>query len=332
VIESELTIVVYILVINIGLVARLLTNQKQYSRMDRLTRIKVFVQVVESGSFSAASERLGISRAAASKYISQLEEHLGGRLLNRTTRHVSTTESGRMYFERCKEILHIMEEADDMVSGLSGTPKGTLRISAPSLFAERHVMPLISDFTKMYPGVKVEIMVSDRYVDLVDEGYDLAIRVSGSEDSDLIARRLARCRHVLIASPDYLKNAPPLTNPEDLANHACLLYAYTEGGRWPLSKNGTDHSVKITPVMTSNNPGVLLEAAIAGMGISIMPTFIASDAIRRGDVQVVLEGFVSLDLDIYAVYTSRHYLPAKIKVFIDFLKERINDPPYWDHF
>ena len=300
--------------------------------MDKLTRIKVFVNVVETGSFSAASERLGLSRAAASKYISQLEAHLGGRLLNRTTRHVSTTESGRMYFERCKDILHAMEEADDMVSGLSGTPKGTLRISAPSVFTERHVVPLISEFTKLYPGVDVEIMVSDRYVDLVDEGYDLAIRVADMESSDLIARRLASCRHVVIASPDYLKNAPPLMTPVDLKNHACLLYNYTAGGRWPLSKDGIDHSVKISPVMKSNNPEVLLQAAISGMGVTMMPTFITSDAIRSGDLQLVLESYESLMIDIYAIYLSRHYLPAKIRVFVDFLKERINDPPYWDHF
>lgn len=300
--------------------------------MDKLTRIKVFVQVVETGSFSVASERLGISRAAASKYVSQLEEHLGGRLLNRTTRHVSTTESGQRYFERCKEMLHIMEEADDMVSGLSGTPRGILRISAPSVFAERHVVPLISEFTKRYSEVKVEIMVSDRYVDLVDEGFDLAIRVMGKEDSDLIARRLARCHHIFIASPDYLKNAPPLNTPEDLVNHACMLYSFTAGGRWPIYKNGVDHSVKITPVMTSNNPEVLLQAAINDVGVSIMPTFIASDAIRRGELQTVLDDYDSLTLDIYATYASRHYLPAKIKVFIDFLQEKINDPPYWDHY
>ena len=300
--------------------------------MDKLTRIKVFVSVLETGSFSAASERLGISRAAASKYVSQLEDHLGGRLLNRTTRRVSATESGRIYFERCREMLHLMEEADDMVSGLSGTPKGTLRISAPSVFAERHVVPLISEFTKTYAEVKVEIMVSDRYVDLVDEGYDLAIRVMGAEDSDLIARRLARCHHVLIASPDYLRHAPPLKVPADLKNHACMLYAFTAGGVWPLYKDGIDYSLKITPMLTSNNPEVLLQAAINGVGISIMPTFIASEAIRRGDLQTVLDDYESITFDIYATYASRHYLPAKTKVFIDFLKEKINDPPYWDHF
>lgn len=300
--------------------------------MDKLTRIKVYVNVVETGSFTAASERMGISRATASQYVAQLEEHLGGRLLNRTTRHVSTTESGRIYFERCKDILDNLEEADDLVSGLSGIPKGTLRISVPSVFAERHVVPLISEFTRIYPEVKVELMVSDRYVDLVYEGYDLAIRVTKIEDSDLIARRLACCHHVIIASPDYLKNKPPLLTPDDLKNHSCLLYSYTTGAKWPFFKYGKDYSVKVLPVMTSNNPEVLLEAAINGMGITIMPTFIASDAIRRGDLQTVLDDYESLKLDIYAVYTSRHYLPTKIRVFIDFMKERINDPPYWDHF
>lgn len=300
--------------------------------MDKLTRIKVFVSVVETGSFSAASERLGISRAAASKYVSQLEDHLDGRLLNRTTRRVSVTESGRIYFERCQEMLHILQEADDAVAGLSGTPKGTLRISAPSVFAERHVVPLISEFTKRYAEVKVEIIVSDRYVDLVDEGYDLAIRVMGAEDSDLIARRLARCHHVLIASPEYLKTAPALNVPDDLKHHACMLYTFSAGGLWPMSKNGVDYSAKIDPVLKSNNPEVLLQAAINGVGISIMPTFIASDAIRRGDVQTVLDDYDSLTLDIYVTYASRHHLPAKIKVFVDFLKEKISDPPYWDHY
>ena len=298
--------------------------------MDKLTRIKVFVNVVETGSFTAASERMGLSRAAVSKYVSQLETSIGGRLLNRTTRHVSVTESGHVYFERCKDILHNMEEADELVSGLSGQPQGTLRLSAPSVFAHRHITPLVGEFTKMYPDVKINIMVSDRYVDLVDEGYDVAIRVGKMENSDLIAQHIAQCHHVFIASPNYLKTAPQLNTPADLKNHLTVLYSYTEGAKWPLTKNGKDHSVKISPVMTSNNPEVLLEASIAGMGISIMPTFIASDAIQRGDLQTVLNDYQTLTLPIYAVYASRQYLPAKIRVFIDYLKERINDPPYWD--
>lgn len=300
--------------------------------MDRLTHIKAFINVVEQGSFSAASERMGISRAAASKYVSQLEAHLGGRLLNRTTRHVSTTESGRIYFERCKDILHNLEEADDIVSGLSGELRGTLRISAPTYFASRHLLPIISEFNQTWPKVKVELICTERLVDLVDEGYDLAIRMTNMADSDLIARRLTRCRHVLVASHDYLAKNPTLNDPNDLEKHACLLYAYLKGSIWPFTKDGEDYSVKVSPVLKSNNPDVLLEAAVFGMGLAVLPTFLVSNAIRCGRLQVVLENYKTIELSIYAVYASRHHLPSKIKVFVDYLRERIVDPPYWDHF
>jgi len=300
--------------------------------VDKLARVKVFVMVVETGSFSAASDRLDLSRAAASKYVSQLEAQLGVRLLNRTTRHVSTTESGRLYFERCKEMLHLMEEADDMVTGFSDAPKGTLRISAPSVFAHRHLVPLLSEYNRLYPDVRTEIIVSERVVDLVDEGYDLAIRIPYTEDAALIARRLTSCKHVVVAAPVYLKTAAALAAPSDIHKHACMLYSFTQNNTWPLEKDGKHYPIKITPVITSNNPEVLLEAAIAGMGVTIMPTFIAYEAIRKGLLQTVLNDYTLLNLDIYAVYASRHYLPAKIRTFVDFLKSRIDDPPYWDIF
>jgi DNA-binding transcriptional LysR family regulator len=299
--------------------------------MDRLTAIKVFVNVVETGSFSAASERLDLSRAAASKYVSQLESHLGGRLLNRTTRHVSLTESGRLYFERCREILHNLEEADGVVTGLAQEPRGTLRISVPTNFASQHLVPLVAKFMQNFPEVKVDMMCSDRHVDLVDEGFDLAVRITNMADSDLIARRLTRCRHAIVASPDYLANKPALKTPEDLKYHDCLLYAFTAGGIWPFTKDGKDYSVKVSSVFKSNNPDVLTEAAIAGMGIIMLPTFMASDAIRRGKLKMVLEDYDTLEVQIYAVYASRQFLPAKIRVFVDYLKEHISDPPYWDH-
>jgi len=300
--------------------------------MDKLTRIKAFTLVVETGSFSAASKRMGITRAAASKYVSQLEAQLGARLLNRTTRRVSTTESGRLYFERCKEMLLLMEEADDMVTGLSGAPRGTLRISAPSVFAHRHLTPLLSEFSRIYSDLKMEIIVSERLVDLVDEGYDIAIRVAYQHDPELIVRRLTSCKHVMVASPAYLNTAPALEVPADLQRHTCMLYSYTQNNTWPLERDGKEYPVKISPVITSNNPEVLLEAATAGMGITIMPTFIAYESIRSGKLQTVLNDYTVLNLDIHAVYASRHYLPAKIRTFIDFLKERISDPPYWDTF
>ena len=299
--------------------------------MDRLTRIKVFINVVETGSFTAASERMGLSRAAASKYVTQLEEHLGGRLLNRTTRHVSTTESGRLYFERCKDILYHLEEADGMVSGLSAQPRGTLRISCPTFFASRHLLPLITEFHQLYPEVDIELMCAERIVDLVDEGYDLAIRITDAPDPELIARKLAHCRHALVASPDYLAKHPPLNSPEDLKQHACVQYVHFPSDTWPFTRAGTDHSVKITPSMKTNNPDVLLEAAIAGMGVTVVPTFLVSDAIRSGKLKTVLSEYHTFEPLIYVVYASRHHLPAKTRVFVDYIKERIIDPPYWDH-
>jgi len=185
--------------------------------MDRLTAIKVFINVVETGSFSAASERMGLSRAAASKTVSQLEAHLGGRLLNRTTRHVSTTESGRLYFEHCREILHQLEEADGEVSGLSQEPRGILRISVPTNFSSNHLVPLVARFMQTYPDLKVDMESTNRRVDLVDEGFDLAIRMGVLTDSDLIARRLARLRHAVVASPDYINVHGVAKTPADLA-------------------------------------------------------------------------------------------------------------------
>lgn len=298
--------------------------------MDRLTRIRVFIQVVETGSFSAASERLGLSRAAVSKYVSQLEEFLGGRLLNRTTRHVSPTESGRIYYERCREILLNLEEADGLVSGLSGQPRGTLRVTCPTYFASRHLLPLIDEFNRLYPDLKVEIMCAERIVDLADEGYDLAIRITRTPDQELIARRLARCRHIVAASPDYLANHPMPVIPEDLQQHRCIVFSYHITSTWPFTKDGRDCSIKVPAALKTNNPDVLLAATLSGMGVTLMPTFLAGAAVRSGELRLVLQDYRTIDLDMYVVYASRHHLPVKIRVFIDFLKERITDPPYWD--
>ena len=228
--------------------------------MDRLTRIRVFIHVVETGSFSTASERLGLSRAAVSKYVSQLEDFLGGRLLNRTTRHVSPTESGRIYYERCREILQNLEEADGLVSGLSGQPKGTLRVTCPTYFASRHLLPLIEKFNQLYPDLKVEIMCTERIVDLVDEGYDLAIRMTKTPDQGLIARRLARCRHIVAASPAYLAKNPAPQVPQDLLQHRCVVFSYHTTSIWPFTKDEGDNSVKVSAALKTNNPDILLES------------------------------------------------------------------------
>ena len=298
--------------------------------MDQITAMKVFVNVVETGSFSAASERLGLSRAATSKQVSQLEAKLGGRLLNRTTRRVSLTESGRIYFERCSEILHSLEEADGAVTGLAQEPRGNLRISVPTHFASEHLLPLVAEFTRIFPEVQVEMICGERLVDLVDEGFDLAIRMTNLGDSNLIARRLARCRHVVVASPGYLADHSTPRIPDDLKQLDCLQYSHRAGGIWPFSKDGLDYSVKVNSAFKTNNPDVLLGAATSGLGVALVPTFLASDAIRRGELTVVLQEYDTLEVQLYAVYASRRFLPAKIRVFVDYLAEKITDPPYWD--
>jgi len=294
--------------------------------------MRVFVLVVETGSFSAASERMGISRAAASKYVSQLEAHLGGRLLHRTTRRVNPTESGRSYFERCKEILQNLEEADGMVSGLSQQPRGKLRISAPSNLASRHLMPMVTEFIQTYPEIRVELLCSERAVDLVDEGFDLALRISPMPDPELIARRLAPIRHVVVASPGYLAKHPAPTTPEELEQHACVLYSRNPNATWHFAKDGAQISVKVSGSMITDNPDVILESAVSGLGITNLPSFIISDAIRSGELKLLLQDYETPEMALYAVYASRKHLPVKVRVFIDFIKERISDPPYWDHF
>lgn len=298
--------------------------------MDHLNAIKVFLQVVETGSFTAASERLGLSRAATSKYVSQLESHLGGRLLHRSTRHISLTESGRLYYEQCHDILQNLDEAEAAVSGLSQEPRGSLRVSAPTNFASLHLMPLVTRFMQDYPELKVEMVCSDRLVDLVDEGFDMAIRITYKPEGNLIYRRLAPCRHVIVASPAYLETNPAPATPEDLQQHTCLLYSYTAGSQWPFFKNGEDYSVRVEGAFKSDSPDALTRAAIAGLGITMLPTFMAMEPINKGELVRILPDYESLEVQIYAAYASRRFLPAKIRLFIEYLKGYITDPPYWD--
>ncbi|MDH5631575.1 MAG: LysR family transcriptional regulator [Gammaproteobacteria bacterium] len=298
--------------------------------MDRLAAIQVFLQVVDTGSFTAASVRMGLSRAAVSKYVSQLETHLAGRLLHRSTRHVSLTESGRLFYEQCHDIMQNLEEAEAAVSGLSQEPRGTLRISTPTNFASLHLVPLISRFMQANPELKVEMICSDRLVNLVDEGFDMAIRITYKPGGDLVYRRLAPCRHIIVASPDYLANHSVPETPDQLRHHACLLYTLTADSKWPFFKDGQDCSVKVNGTFISDNPDALTMAAIAGLGITMLPTFMATEPILNGKLIPVLPGYQSLEVQIYAAYASRRHLPAKIRLFIDYLTAHVTDPPYWD--
>lgn len=299
--------------------------------MDLLTGMRVFTHVVEANSFTAASDRLGLSRAAVSKHIAQLEAHLGGRLLNRTTRRISLTEAGQAYFDRCKQILEDVSDAECVVSGLSTEPRGTLRLNVPMTFGITQVAPLLQRFNARYPRVEIELSLNDRLIDVVEEGYDLVIRIAELQDSNLIARRLATSRHVICASPAYLdRHGRPVT-PAELTTHACLRYSYTQhSNEWLLIGADSEQRVRISGPLLTNNGAAICTAAENGLGIAMLPTFIAGQALRKGTLEHVLNGYDCPQLGIYAVYPSNRHLSAKVRAFIDFLDTEFSDTPHWD--
>jgi len=251
--------------------------------MDRLISMRIFTSVVENSGFSAASEKLGLSRAAVSKHIAQLETHLGGRLLNRTTRQISLTGVGRVYYASCKQILEDIDVAECVVSGLSNEPRGALRINAPMSFGSHRIAPLLARFNTLHPAVEIDLSLNDRLVDVVEEGYDLVIRIADLADSNLIARRLAPSHQVLCASPVYLQTHGIPQHPQDLGRHACLRYSYSRhADEWRLQGPAGELRVRINGPLLSNNGEALCNAAENGLGIALLPTFLAGDAIRAG--------------------------------------------------
>ncbi|HEC20727.1 MAG TPA: LysR family transcriptional regulator [Gammaproteobacteria bacterium] len=299
--------------------------------MDRLTSMSVFVTVVDQGSFSAAAEQLQLSRATISKHIAALENCLGGRLLNRTTRRISLTEAGKAYYEHCRQILEDVVDAECVVTGFSSEPRGRLRINAPMSFGTKQFADIVAMFCQAYPDIDVELSLSDRFVNVVEEGYDLAIRITQLKESSLVARKLAPCRVVLCASPDYLKTHGRPVTPDDLEQHTCLHYAYSEAGKtWVLNGPDGEYRIRIHPKLSADNGDVLCTAARQGLGITLLPTFIVGDAIRAGDLDIILPAYQPPQINIYAVYASRKHLSAKVRAFIDFAVVRIGEKPIWD--
>ena len=306
-------------------------NNSEFPTMDRLTSMRVFVAIAELEAFTAAADRLDMSRAAVSKYITDLEQHLGGRLFNRTTRKVSLTEAGHAYFTRCKQVLEDIEDAESVVSGLSSEPRGVLRLSVPMSFGFRQLAPIIADFHRKYPGIEVDLSLNDRIIDVVEEGYDLVLRITQPEDSSLVARRIADCRFAIAASPDYLKRHGQPQRPEDLSDHQCLQYSYAWSTQlWKLREANDDIRIRVTGPLTTNNGEMICAAAIEGMGICLLPTFICCDALRTGQLQQILSDHTPAPIGIYLVYPSSRLLSTKVRRFIDHTVECIGDNPAWD--
>lgn len=299
--------------------------------MDKLAAMAVFVRVVDRGSFTAAAEDLRLSRAMVSKHVQDLEAHLGVRLLSRTTRRLALTEEGRLYHARCVDILSDIAEAEQGAAERQAEPQGLLRLNGPVSFGTRYLTPAIAAFTAAHPKVRVDMVLVDRVVDLVDEGYDLAIRIGVLASSSLIARRLAPCRLVACAAPDYLGRHGIPRHPVDLAGHNCLGYSLgllSDG--WRFHGPEGEVVVPITGNLTVNNGDALRMAALSGQGVIVLPTFIVGADLSAGTLRPVLEDYALPEMGIHAVYPPGRHLPAKVRSVIDFLAARFGEAPAWD--
>ncbi len=300
--------------------------------LDSLTDIAVFVEVVDAGSFTAAAGRLSLSKAVVSKYVTRLENRLGARLLNRTTRRLSLTEAGRLLYERSRGALEEIDDASAAVSRLNQAPRGTLRINAPMSFGVLHVAPAMPAFLERYPELALDVEFDDRKVDVVAGGFDVSVRIAQLPDASLIARRLGPCRHAVVASPAYLDRRGRPRTPAELAVHDVLTYRYQHSAReWHFTAaDGRATSVVVDGRVRMNNSLALREALLAGAGIARMPTFAVGEDIRAGRLVRLLAGYDAVEVSIYAVYAERRHLAPKVRAFIDFMAGRIGERPAWD--
>ncbi|MFP3368394.1 MULTISPECIES: LysR family transcriptional regulator [unclassified Pseudomonas] len=285
--------------------------------------MRIFAQVLEAGSFTAAADRLGMSKQSVSRRLMQLEERLGVRLLNRSTRRLDATPLGQHYYQSALRLLGEVQQVEHDISGQAQALRGTLRLSAPLSFAMSHLGCLLTEFLQLHPQVDVEVDLSDRAVDLIGEGYDLALRIGALEDSSLIARRIASVERVYCASPAYLQaRGVPLT-PEDLAGHDCLPYGHSRQVQWQFRQGGKAQAIQVTGRMRANNGELLRDAAIAGMGVTYLPTFIVGQALADGRLVNVLEEWTPPALQLSAVYPQHRQVARPVQGFVSFLRERL---------
>ncbi|WLI90746.1 LysR family transcriptional regulator [Massilia sp. R2A-15] len=286
--------------------------------------MRMYVAVVDGGSFAAAADKLDISRAMVSKQIQKLEEHLGTRLMNRTTRRLSLTETGRAFYERSVQIVSDVEEAEQIAGQLTRMPQGVLRVTIPLSYGQHRLAAIIGDYTQAYPQVQLDISLSDRKVDLIDEGFDLAIRIGAMPQSELIARKIGGVRSIVCAAPSYIDSHGAPQTPAGLTAHACLGYTLTgTGTEWRLEGPAGTVAVPISGPIKADNGDIIRLAALRGAGIVFQPQFIIGDDIDAGRLVRVLPEWQSAELGVYAVYPSRKHLSAKVRTFVDFLVDAL---------
>lgn len=292
--------------------------------MNKLLQMQVFAEVVRAGSFVSAADVLSISKAAVSRHVGELEARLGIRLLQRTTRRLSLTEEGQIFHARCVDVLASVGEAEDEISSQTGTVSGQLRISAPTTFGVRHLAPLWGAFRERHPKVSLEITLADRVVDLVEEGYDLAVRIGRLTDSSLVSRRLATTRMVLCASPSYLDRRGTPRHPHELAAHSILAYSYwSDKDEWQFTGPDGPVAVRTQPWLVTNSGDTCRAVALAHQGVILQPTFIVEDDLASGSLLELMPEYKSVEIGIFAVYPTRKHVPGKVRALIEFLSERL---------
>jgi DNA-binding transcriptional LysR family regulator len=301
--------------------------------MTRFEDMVAFVRVIEAGGITGAARRLGIAKSAVSRRLADLEDRLGVQLVVRSTRGLTATETGRAFYERCVRILADVEEAEQAVSSAEADLKGTLRIAAPLTFGVHHLSPALAAFMAAHPDIAVDLDLNDRPVNLVEEGFDLAVRIGRLTDSSLIARRLAAVRRVVVASPEYWRAHGRPARPSDLSGHGLMSYANvpdTETWGFVRQDGGSLSAGGGPPRLRVNNGDMLAAMAADGLGVAVLPTFIVNDAIMAGRLEPVLPDAAPPQLDAWVVYPATRHLSRRVRAFIDFIAARIGDPPYWD--
>lgn len=298
--------------------------------MDRLDSMEVFRRVAELGSFSAVARQMDVARSVVTRHVAALEAHLGVKLIARSTRQLSLTSAGGVYLEKCSEILNLVEAAASDVAEERQVPRGHIRISVPLSFGLRHLTPLLLDFGTAYPEVSLEVDYTDRRINLIEEGADLAIRITGRLGPQEVARKISVCRATVVASPAYLKVHGEPKHPAELIDHECFGYTPVDRFSWAFVINGQVENFAVRNRLCANNGDALLDAAERGMGITNPPTFIAASAIEAGLVKPILTDFALPELGIHAVFPGNRYVPQRVRLLVDFLVERIGPEPYWD--
>ena len=299
--------------------------------MDRVAAVALFIRIVESGSFSKAAAEVGITQPTATKAVAAMEERLGARLLHRTTRGVSPTEVGTLYYDKCKAITHEIEAADNLATLMQSGVGGTLRVSTSVAFGRRVLVPLAIKYMREHPSLTVDLSFDDRYVNMVEQGIDLAVRMGRLADSTLGSRYLGRNPWLMVAAPAYLKARGTPKAPQELSQHACLIYSTVQGDdRWMLT--GPDGKEQVVPVrgpLRSNNLSAVLAAARAGLGIAILPWYVAREALEQGEVVPVMGDHALPAQDMHAVFPSPKLLPSKVTAFIEYLRGAL-EGSWWE--